>query len=243
MLKDAGAPVTTVGHRGHRGQPPPEAHEGYAAGRATKELLITTAQRLFAERGIDAVSLREVATTAGTRNTAAAQYYFGDKEALVLAIFRRHTADITARRLVLLERAVHAADPLRATVEAIVSPLADQLDGNGFLIFLARCQSDHVRYDGVLGADVNGSFLRARQELRHLLPDLPDGLFRRRFDLVTKLVVTALAGVQWRAVKSGHGSHDVEAIVVDLVDIACGMLLAPSSRPPSPRRKAPHDRA
>src|SRR5687768_8084123 len=60
---------------------------GNASGRATRELLVRTAEQLFAERGIDAVSLREIGQVAGQGNNAAIQYHFGDREALVLAIF------------------------------------------------------------------------------------------------------------------------------------------------------------
>lgn len=207
--------------------------ERYAAGRVTQELLVITAQRLFAERGIDAVSLREVASEAGTRNTAAAQYYFGDKETLLVAIFRRHSTAIAERRVALLDQVAASPDPIRAIAEALIRPLADRLSDDGFLTFLARCQSDHLRNDGVLGADISGSYLRARELLREQLPDLPESLFQRRFDLATKVVVTALAGIEWRQRSSQDAllGTDLNEVVLDLVDVVSAMLLAPSHRP------------
>lgn len=206
--------------------------ERYAAGRITQDLLVVSAQRLFAERGIDAVSLREVATAAGTRNTAAAQYYFGDKEALLLAIFQRHSAAIAERRVALLDRVAASPDPVRSIAEALIRPLADQLGDDGFLTFLARCQSDHVRNDGILGADITGSYLRTRELLREQLPDLPESLFQRRFDLATKVVVTALAGIEWRqrSEQAAFSNLDLDEVVLDLVDVVCAMVLAPSHR-------------
>ena len=52
---------------------------------ASRELLLTVAERLFAERGVDAVSLRAVMAEAGT-NVAAIHYHFGSKEALIQAL-------------------------------------------------------------------------------------------------------------------------------------------------------------
>src|SRR4051794_10685475 len=101
---------------------------GYASGKATRDALIATAERLFAEHGFDAVSLREIAVAAGTRNSGAGQYYFGDKESLVQAIFEARAPGLNARRLALLEDVDDAADPAAALVVAIVRPLAEEID-------------------------------------------------------------------------------------------------------------------
>src|SRR5690554_3230602 len=49
--------------------------------------IIIAAQRLFAERGIDGISLREIASSAGHANNSAVQYHFQSKEGLIQAIF------------------------------------------------------------------------------------------------------------------------------------------------------------
>ncbi|OBK68567.1 hypothetical protein A5653_14770 [Mycobacterium colombiense] len=208
---------------------------GYAAGRATRDALIVTAQRLFAVRGIDAVSLREVASAAGTRNTAAAQYYFGNKEALLLEIFRRRSTDIAARRMALLEEVAASPDPMAAIADALIRPLADQIGDEGFLMFLARCQSDHVRSDGILGEDISGTFRRTRKLMRAQLPGLSGPLFSRRFDLAVKSAVTALAGVEWRKCVRNQ-EIDVDEMVTDLIDVVCAMMQAPSTRPTTRRK-------
>ena len=51
-----------------------------------REAMIRAAERLFSERGIEAVSLREVGAVAGQRNNSAAQYHFGTREGLVDAV-------------------------------------------------------------------------------------------------------------------------------------------------------------
>ena len=47
------------------------------------EHLKAVALRLFAEKGIDGVTVRQIAEAAGQKNHAVVGYYFGSKEALV----------------------------------------------------------------------------------------------------------------------------------------------------------------
>ncbi|MEV0038015.1 TetR family transcriptional regulator, partial [Streptomyces sp. NPDC050804] len=46
-------------------------------GDATRELILVTAERLFAEHGVFAVSNRQVSEAAGQGNNAAVGYHFG----------------------------------------------------------------------------------------------------------------------------------------------------------------------
>ncbi|MBQ0937319.1 CerR family C-terminal domain-containing protein [Ideonella paludis] len=59
---------------------------GRADGEATRERLLLTALRLFAQRGFSATSTREIAQAAGA-NVAAIAYHFGDKAGLYRAAF------------------------------------------------------------------------------------------------------------------------------------------------------------
>src|SRR5439155_5960126 len=69
---------------------------------AAGEQMILAAERLFAERGIGAVSLREIGSAAGQRNNGAAQYHFGTKRGLVDAIVEYRMQPINERRVALL---------------------------------------------------------------------------------------------------------------------------------------------
>lgn len=103
---------------------------GYARGNETRERIITTALRLFAERGFDAVSTREIAAAADV-NPPALQYYFDGKDGLYRAC-AEHVAD-GIRDLVdpMLRRAEHLLEdgaPPTALVEAycaLIEPLID----------------------------------------------------------------------------------------------------------------------
>ena len=54
----------------------------------TKDRLLDAAEQLFAERGYDATSMREL-TTAAAVNLAAVNYHFGSKRELFAAVFDR----------------------------------------------------------------------------------------------------------------------------------------------------------
>ena len=54
----------------------------------TKQRILDTAERLFAEKGYDAVGIREI-TTKARCNISAINYHFGNKKNLYLEVFRR----------------------------------------------------------------------------------------------------------------------------------------------------------
>jgi AcrR family transcriptional regulator len=193
---------------------------------STRELLIVTAERLFAERGFDAVSLREIAAAAGTRNTGAGQYYFGDKDALVRAVFEFRAPVLNTRRTALLDGAPAWPDELRGVLDALIRPLAEQIGTSRYVGFLARLQADHVRAVH-LDPTTSSSFRRCRRELERRLPEVPTEVFRRRFRLAVRVAVAALADHER---STSRRPRDLDDLITDLLDASAGLLRAPSSR-------------
>ncbi|WP_445167960.1 TetR/AcrR family transcriptional regulator [Mycolicibacterium sp. Dal123E01] len=98
--------------------------------------LVTTAERLFAERGVDAVSLREIAREAGARNVMAVQYHFTDRAGVLAAIADKHLPMVDARRDALLD-SIDGEPSMRTMAAALVRPLAAKLaDPDGGPAFL-----------------------------------------------------------------------------------------------------------
>jgi len=115
-------------------------------GERTRTAILICAEELFAERGIDGVTLREIARTAGQSNVSAVQYHFGSKEQLVSAILDRHQDVIDERRRVLLDDqeragAMHDLDGLMAV---LVQPVAAELDSPSGRAYL-RIQAERLR--------------------------------------------------------------------------------------------------
>jgi AcrR family transcriptional regulator len=109
----------------------------------TQDRILDAAERLFAERGIDAVSIRSVLAAAGL-NVSLAHYHFGGRDGLIEALLRHRFGPITEerlRRLAAVEARGSAAtieDVLRAYHEY---PPAEWLEERpGFFRLLGQLQ-------------------------------------------------------------------------------------------------------
>ncbi|WP_323748128.1 TetR/AcrR family transcriptional regulator [Catenulispora rubra] len=174
--------------------------------------ILEAAERRFAEDGIEAVSLRQIAADSGQRNTSAVAYHFGTRDALVGALYEHRMTPINARRHEFL--AAHAdggggggdggGGEVLTYVRALVEPLAETLTdaekagrSSWYLRFLAEAMR-YPEYDPASLAleRPEGSSIRAlisglqaaTSQLR-----LPPGVFAERMRLVALLVITALA--------------------------------------------------
>lgn len=112
----------------------------------TAKRIIDAAERLFAGRGIEATSLREIAVAAGQRNTMAVQYHFGSKERLVQAVFASRVAAMEPRRLAMLDAATNAGrlKDARTLLEILHLPYLDLTDEDGNHVYAAFL-ADYVR--------------------------------------------------------------------------------------------------
>ena len=97
----------------------PESHADRNATQ-TRERILDAAERLFATRGLERVSTREI-TKAAEANVGAINYYFGSKEGLVFAVFDRRLTPITEERLAALDAVEEAAGETAPKVEDVLS--------------------------------------------------------------------------------------------------------------------------
>ena len=98
----------------------------------TKERILDTAEVLFAQKGYQAVSVREITSTAEC-NLAAVNYHFGNKENLYLEVFRSRWVPRAVRVRESFSKAVAGQTSLsvptvvRAVAQAFVEgPLSDE---------------------------------------------------------------------------------------------------------------------
>jgi AcrR family transcriptional regulator len=216
-----------------------------AAPAATEERLIEVAERLIAERGVDAVSVRSVTAEAGA-NVAAIHYHFGSKAALVQAVLERRIPEVTSRRNVLLAALEQAPGPpsARAIADAFVRPIAAMADidaSRHYPAFLAAVFRAGPEYRELGAAPFRPSFERFDALLGAALPDTPLAVRRLRFALLVEIAVSALAAPEERRrAFTGVGQEVSDTALVDhLVDALAGLLAGPAT-PEVPR--VPSDR-
>ena len=98
----------------------------------TKERILDEAESLFAQRGFDGVSVREI-TTAARCNLAAVNYHFGNKRKLYIEVFRsrwvpraRRLQKHFRKNLVLTEKPSPAAVAHALAGAFLVGPMSDE---------------------------------------------------------------------------------------------------------------------
>ncbi len=92
--------------------------------RDPRENILEIAERLCGERGLEAVSVRDIAAEARC-NLAAINYYFGSRKNLLLTILKARIIEIEdARQELLAPLLADPAPALRALIRAMLTPLA-----------------------------------------------------------------------------------------------------------------------
>lgn len=193
----------------------------------TRPNLVAAAERLFADRGVEAVSLREIAREAGTRNVMAVQYHFADRAGVLAAIAAKHLPEIDARRHALLDAAEGDPSPsVRSLASALVRPLAAKLgDADGGAAFL-RIHADLLNRP-IPAFEFTGGPASSMQRWRDLVEPLLDPVAVGLHTRFGAMVYTAVE-LGRRAASAPH--TDDRLFTSHLVDTVAAMLSAePSS--------------
>jgi AcrR family transcriptional regulator len=184
--------------------------------------LLTAAERLFAERGIDTVSLREIIRESGVKHATAIQYHFGGKDGLLSAVLEEHYARVDTRREAMLDQFVaDGRNELRTLAGILVRPLATELGelrGRFFLQIYAQM----VARTKTPTSDDGSSLWRLRSLIRPLMPS--DST--RLHPMFTALTF-AMVELARRASEPPH--TDDRLFVSRLIDVVTAILETPVS--------------
>ncbi|MFG2826877.1 TetR/AcrR family transcriptional regulator [Streptomyces sp. NPDC048434] len=188
--------------------------------------------RLFAERGVYAVSNRQVSEAAEQGNNAAVGYHFGTKADLVRAITRKHTEQIEQTRVRMLAGTRDSAD-IGDWVACLVRPTTEHLASVGsptwFARFCAQVMTDPALQDIMAEESLTSPALRQTLEgLNRCLPELPADVHIERGAMARQLIVHTCAERE-RALAENTSTprsswHDA---ATGLIDAIVGLWRAP----------------
>ena len=194
----------------------------------TREMLLDAGERLIAELGLDAVSLRMIMAEAGA-NPAAVHYHFGSRDGLLEAIFERRMGLTEPRRRVMMEALERSGRPsVRELLRALVRPLLElpiELGEPGvrYLAFLAqvmRARSPVLM--NIIARDIGDTLGRLVELLALALPELPPRVVVLRLLLGLEAALGALVDPELLVVGIPDGEQPdpgrLEALLLDFME-------------------------
>ena len=201
---------------------------------SARERILVAAERRFAERGVSATALREIAADSGVAINLIS-YHFKTKDELLEAVLDRHAAHITAMRqdqLSQLElRHSPRVPPVREIMAALIGPVFRLKEEDpdlwaNFLGLLAR-ERDSAAWAATIGHRVS-AMLRQHAVLLHRA--LPSASRSALIGAVTVAFLSVLLSspAQARAMVGpdldGWDEAGLEALLVDLMTAAAMSL-------------------
>tara|TARA_R110000772_G_scaffold207017_5_gene317598 strand:+ start:4247 stop:5020 length:774 start_codon:yes stop_codon:yes gene_type:complete len=214
-----------------------------AQGDETRAQLIDAAERLFAQHGIEGISLRAISVAAKQSNNVAVQYHFGDRMGLIDAIFAKRTPQIERRRSELFTHARGRQDKLdvKALVEILFLPLTEMTEADGHNIYaqfllhflnarmlLNKTSHPLGRQRMGLPQQENSTTFEAVQMIINQLPDIPESVIRERILLQLHSFLSAL--VNWERFNEQESNlWPLNILIIDQIDIISTILSMPVS--------------
>lgn len=201
---------------------------------STRELLLDTAERLFAEHGVAAVSNRQICEAAGQGNNYAIGYHFGSREGLLKALLNARNEPLEQIRERMLAQ-IEPDDGTRAWLRCIVAPSLEYLGTSpGKTYFAVFCTQMAVMpgTTGLLFREMSAT--PAVQSivagLFSSLPPMPPEAFHVRTLMVQNVLISTIAEFE-RSRNEGDPPDTASwrPIADEVVDALLGLLLAPTA--------------
>src|SRR6266852_675984 len=148
----------------------------------TKQRILDSAERLFAEHGVDATSLRSIIEDARV-NLAAIHYHYHSKQDLLDAVLMRRLEPVNRLRLEMLD-SCGEKPTLDAVLEAFYAP-ALRVTSKPFVRLMGRIIADGDQLPRLVKEHFGPVLKRFMEALRTAAPDLPEAdlIWRMHFGI------------------------------------------------------------
>lgn len=156
-------------------------------GNTTRDQIKLCARRLFAQRGIDGVTVRDIVAASAQKNSGSLHYYFRTKDALVNELIVDTAKMIDERRNAALDLLEGSGGPqsLRQVLEVLVLPSLNLGSADGeedtYLRFISLLAlQNRSLLNEVLEGGLNTGYQRCLTHIRRLLPGVPPLVLEQR---------------------------------------------------------------
>lgn len=209
----------------------------------TKSALVRAAERLFAEKGLGGVSVKEITRAAGARNESALHYHFGGLDALIKEVFASRYRDIEQARFARLAElsAEKKGVGIEAVLEASIAPFMAaclQEDGRLYARFCVQLATDPRFELADLVGDIGMPSLGMMRSLViDRLRGIPNGVLATR--LRRAFVISLLLAADYARQVERGGAPPIEAATREAAATLAAFLSAkpPKTAPTSSRKK------
>ena len=202
---------------------------------STKENILSTAERLIAEQGFAATSLRQIIAEADV-NLAAVHYHFGSKQELLDEVIAPKAALVNQQRSLLLDRYEKEAAPRSPSVEKILTaffePVIDMAAQNPqFVKLMGRVFAEGMM-PSVVGKHFQATVARFIMALRRAFPELPEAELFSRLQFMIGAMAHAITGMDPLAapVLPKDGNRDFAAMIRRLIVFLSAGFRAPATK-------------
>lgn len=208
----------------------------------TKSKILDVAEKLFAEVGIHATSIRQIVSEAGV-NVASLHYHFGSKEAVIHQIITRRLQPINEQKIKRLDqleadangKPLNLESVLRAFIEPHIQMQKVAADKVKILMkLMVQIEDDAHRLKVMQDPVFVNTFNRYISALNRVLPDLSmsELLWRVKF-----MIFSMHAIMVQHPIPHNSEDHAVEENIDDIVDHVITFLKAGFLAPASADRK------
>lgn len=192
--------------------------------------ILIAAERLFAERGVENVSLREIGDRAGQRNNSAVQYHFGSLQGLIQALYDLRLVPLNHERHAML---ADTPDPSLADLARIyVQPMSDAVVASGgswaYARFLDRYLGRGREFEPFDDQHGSGSREVARL-MSGQLAALGAGVRDERLRMIQVLTIRTLADLEHRLEHGLADDDDATLTVAALIEAVSLLLTSPTT--------------
>ncbi len=195
--------------------------------------LLSAAEKLFSQRGFDAVSVRDI-TQAAKANVAAVNYHFGSREGMVAVVISRYMTPIQEERMLRLDAVdkKRGGAPLEEVLEAFARPVLNvvrksDLSERYYCMLVGRIFALSLdAYPAVVEDSLKQCMQRYSKALSKTLPKVDSEELQMRMHFVTGALIHALTHQETlhRLSDGASGKPAMETVIGQFVRFAAAGL-------------------